>query len=191
MKQRIIDAAMRMFVEEGYEKTSIRNIAERIEYSPGTIYLYYADKDELLHEVQREAFEKLHQYFQEKATSRSPFKRLEQIAHAYIEFGLQQPELYDLMFIIRAPMNKAEEEPGWSNSVGCFSFLMECLQQCMEKKLIIFTDMKMASMSTWSMVHGLVSLHVRCRMKIYEQSEEEVIKAIYQSVNIYLQSIKA
>jgi AcrR family transcriptional regulator len=40
MKQLIIDAAMRMFVEDGYEKTSIRNIADKIEYSPGTIYLY-------------------------------------------------------------------------------------------------------------------------------------------------------
>ena len=41
MRQRILDAAQQVFVEEGYEKASIRNIAERIEYSPATIYLYF------------------------------------------------------------------------------------------------------------------------------------------------------
>ena len=54
MKKLIIDAALRMFVEDGYEKTSIRNIADKIEYSPGTIYLYYKDKDELLYAVQKD-----------------------------------------------------------------------------------------------------------------------------------------
>lgn len=51
MKTMITTAAMKMFLEDGYAKTSIRNIADAIEYSPGTIYLYYKDKDELLFEV--------------------------------------------------------------------------------------------------------------------------------------------
>ena len=59
MRERIINVAIEMFVKEGYEKTSIRNIAEKIEYSPATIYLYYKDKDELLYDVQAQAFEKL------------------------------------------------------------------------------------------------------------------------------------
>ena len=77
MRQRIIDAAIQMFLEEGYEKTSIRNIAEKIEYSPATIYLYYKDKDELLYDVQGQAFEKLYQTFRDEATAKDPFKRLD------------------------------------------------------------------------------------------------------------------
>ena len=74
MRERIIDVAIEMFVKEGYEKTSIRNIAEKIEYSPATIYLYYKDKDELLYDVQAQAFEKLDQTFREKAMHRSAEK---------------------------------------------------------------------------------------------------------------------
>lgn len=190
MKQRIIDAAMHMFLEEGYEKTSIRNIAERIEYSPGTIYLYYSDKDELLHEVQRLAFGKLYEFFLEKATSKSPFKRLEQITQAYIEFGHAQPELYDLMFIIRAPMNKVEEQ-GWKNGGACFHYLVETLIECVEKKLIRFTDVNVAALSIWGMVHGLVSLNVRCRMKILELDEEGIRESINKAAQEYLRTIKA
>jgi AcrR family transcriptional regulator len=92
MKRLIMDAAMRMFVEAGYEKTSIRNIAERIEYSPATIYLYYKDKDELLYDVQAQGFAQLLETFQQKATAKDPLKKLGQMAKAYVEFGMEHQE---------------------------------------------------------------------------------------------------
>ena len=39
LKELILKEAKAVFLEEGYEKTSIRKIADRIEYSPTTIYL--------------------------------------------------------------------------------------------------------------------------------------------------------
>ena len=190
MKRLIIDAAMRMFVEEGYEKTSIRNIAEKIEYSPGTLYLYYKDKDELLYEVQREAFGRLYEHFLEKAPSKSPWKRLEQIMHAYVNFGLAHPDLYDLMFIIRSPMKTAEEKGDWLNGEACFNYLVQCIQECIGRKLIRYTDGRTAALSLWSMGHGLVSLNVRCRLKVMHISEEDVYKGIETAISEYLKLIK-
>ena len=51
MKDRIVQAAREMFLEEGFEKVSIRKIADRIAYSVGTIYNYFKNKDELFHAV--------------------------------------------------------------------------------------------------------------------------------------------
>ncbi|WP_312429818.1 TetR/AcrR family transcriptional regulator [Lacrimispora sp.] len=48
MKKKIMDAAMEVIGQEGYEKLSIRKIAAKIEYSPTTIYLYYKDKAEII-----------------------------------------------------------------------------------------------------------------------------------------------
>lgn len=191
MRRLIIEAAMRMFVEEGYEKTSIRAIADKIEYSPGTIYLYYKDKDELLYEVQRESFDKLLEAFQEKATSKDTWKRLIQVLHTYVEFGLAHPDLYDLMFIIRAPMNTAEKKGGWVNGDACFDYLKNTIQECIDKKLIRYTDTGVASLSIWSMGHGLVSLHVRCRFKVLEISEGAINDIITASINEHLRIIKA
>src|SRR3569832_1622759 len=92
MKRRIIDVALKMFVEEGYEKSSIRNLAEKIEYSPSTLYLYYKDKDELLFDVQKECFEKLDAEFLKKAKAKDPFERLKQICHTYVRYGIDHPE---------------------------------------------------------------------------------------------------
>ena len=190
MRQRIIDAAIQMFLEEGYEKTSIRNIAEKIEYSPATIYLYYKDKDELLYDVQGQAFEKLDLAFHEKATSPDPIKRLEQIMETYIRFGKKNPELYDLMFIIRAPMNVMKEKEIWENGHDSFGFLVQCISECIEKKLIRYDDVMIAALSVWSMGHGLVSLDLRCRFKVMEMDEEMIAAAIEKSVQEYLKLIK-
>jgi len=193
MKRLIMEASMRMFLEVGYEKTSIRNIAEKIEYSPATIYLYYKDKDELLYDLQAQAFEQLFEVFKEKATGRSPLKKLEQLSKAYVQFGLEKPDLYDLMFIIRSPMKKLEKEDGtdaWDNGDNCFNFLLDIIQQGIDQKQLRFKDKLVAALSIWSMVHGLVSLHVRCRMKVMNMEENEVIGAIDITIDEYLKMIK-
>lgn len=191
MRRLIIESAMRMFVDEGYEKTSIRAIAEKIEYSPGTIYLYYKDKDELLFEVQREAFGKLLEALQERAVSKDPFKRLTQVMHTYVEFGLAHPDLYDLMFIIRAPMKTAEEKGEWLNGDACFDYLRIAIQECIEKKMIRYTDPRVGSLSVWSFGHGLVSLQVRCRFKVLEVSDGDVARIIKGSIDEHLRLMKA
>jgi AcrR family transcriptional regulator len=190
MRQRIIDAAIEMFLQEGYEKTSIRNIADKIEYSPATIYLYYKDKDELLYDVQGQAFEKLDAAFHEKARDKDPFKRLEQIMLTYVRFGKSNPELYDLMFIIRAPMNVMEEKELWTNGHDSFGFLVQCISECIEMKRIRFEDVMIAALSVWAMGHGLVSLDLRCRFKVMDMDEEAVTRAIEKSIQEYLKLIK-
>ena len=68
MKARILEAAKKLFLENGFEKTSIRNIAEEIEYSPGTIYLYFKDKNDLLFALHQQAFGVLMASFMNVAT---------------------------------------------------------------------------------------------------------------------------
>jgi AcrR family transcriptional regulator len=189
MRQRIIDAAMHMFLEDGYNKTSIRNIADAIEYSPATIYLYYKDKDELLYEVQRQAFDKLMETFEKEATNPDPLLRLSEISKSYVRFGLDNPELYDLMFIIRAPMN-VDEKIHQTNGRDCFSFAAQTLQECMEKGLVRFEDPRTAILSFWSMGHGLVSLQVRCRLKVLDIAEGDINHILDKSINEYLELIK-
>lgn len=192
MKRLIMDAAMHMFIEAGYEKTSIRNIAERIEYSPATIYLYYKDKDELLYDVQAQGFAGLLEAFQQKATSEDPLERLGQMARAYVRFGLEHPDMYDLMFIIRAPMNKIEEEgTKWENGDACYGFLVRSMDECIEKGLVRFTDKTVAALSVWSMVHGLVALNVRCRFKVSNLQEADISDVMDVAIENYLKMIKA
>ena len=189
MRQRIIDVAMHMFLEDGYNKTSIRNIADKIEYSPATIYLYYKDKDELLYEVQRQAFDKLYDAFMTGATDADPWKRLEQICRTYVRFGLANEELYDLMFIIRSPMN-VDEKIHETNGKDCFGFVVDCLVECMKLGLVRFENPQEGMLSIWAMGHGLVSLQVRCRLKVLDLADGDTNALLDRCINDYLRQIK-
>lgn len=51
LENKIIDAAVAIITEEGFSKLSIRKIATKIGYAPGTIYNYYKNKDEILDHI--------------------------------------------------------------------------------------------------------------------------------------------
>lgn len=190
MRRNIIDAAMQMFTHEGYENASIRKIADKIEYSPATIYLYYKDKDELLYDVQAGCFSKLVEIFKKEATSTDPFKRLEEICMSYVRFGLSNPEIYDLMFIMKSPMNNIDEMEIWQNADDAFGYLAKCIQECMDRDLIRFDNLWVGALSVWGMGHGLISLNIRCRMKVMNMDESEIEASIYAAITSYLNMIR-
>ena len=47
----LIDAARVVLAKEGYDGLTIRRVAERAEYSLGTVYGYFADKDDIVASV--------------------------------------------------------------------------------------------------------------------------------------------
>ena len=59
LRQEILDAARRLFLKNGFQNVSMRQIAEKIEYSPTTIYLYFKDKSALFRSICEETFGKL------------------------------------------------------------------------------------------------------------------------------------
>lgn len=56
LRKKILHTASRLVSQEGHENLTIRKLAREIEYSPRTIYLYFRDKEHLLHEIVEEGF---------------------------------------------------------------------------------------------------------------------------------------
>jgi AcrR family transcriptional regulator len=65
LKALILKGAKKLFVEKGIEHTTIRNIAEEINYSVGTVYVYFKDKNDILHDLHTIGFQELDSYFME------------------------------------------------------------------------------------------------------------------------------
>src|SRR3954466_12386342 len=99
MKDLILQSAHQLFLNKGFEDVSIRNIAESIEYSPATIYLYFKDKNEIFYALHGEAFKKFNEFMSVLAEVKDPFKRLIKMGELYMGFTFQFPKYYDIMFI--------------------------------------------------------------------------------------------
>src|SRR5438874_6636209 len=99
LRQAILTTAAELFLEQGYERFSLRKVAERIGYSPTTIYLYFRDKDDLLFTVVDEGFKLFGQQLASAATTtQDPWERLIALGRTYVTFGLEHPMYYQLMF---------------------------------------------------------------------------------------------
>ncbi len=48
-REDILIAALEVFAEKGFQRATIKDIAERAEIGKGTIYEYFKDKDEIIH----------------------------------------------------------------------------------------------------------------------------------------------
>jgi len=160
LRQEILDAARDLFVREGFENVSMRKIAEKIEYSPTTIYLYFKDKAELLDCICEETLARLvrTQTSIDQDVS-DPLERLRRGLRSYIEFGLKHPNHYKVSFM----MSEAFEDPERavrSRAMGekAFDHLRQVLIQCAEHELINVDDTEATAQALWATIHGLTSL---------------------------------
>lgn len=103
LRERILKVSRRLFVEHGYEATSMRLIAREVGCSSTAIYLYFKNKDALMFAVIDDGFEQFTQKLHEAGTfGGSPVSRLRRLGWAYVEFGLEHVELYSMIFLQRS-----------------------------------------------------------------------------------------
>jgi AcrR family transcriptional regulator len=172
MKKLILRTASELFLENGYEKTSIRNIAEAIEYSPATIYLYFKDKNDLFYSLSEEAFREFFKYLSQTPDLDDPLERLQALGHQYFKFALDNPAYYDLMLILRAPMESHHTEEGWELGLKSHSVLTTIVNECIQQGYFKNKDPEVLSFMIWSFVHGAVSLKIRDRMKMHSETNQ-------------------
>ena len=159
LKKDILTAAKQLFTEKGFEATSIRAIAEKIEYSPATIYLYYKDKNEIVHALHQDGFHLLMQHFSKIDFSQPAFARLIALGRAYMQFAFEHPDVYTLLFSMKEPMQHvAACDIEWHEGDQAFSLLYKTVEDC--KKEGYFKDMESVGLSfmIWSAMHGLCTL---------------------------------
>ncbi|MBI3405385.1 MAG: TetR/AcrR family transcriptional regulator [Acidobacteria bacterium] len=190
LRQEILDAARRLFVREGYENVSMRRIAEKIGYSPTTIYLYFEDKSDLVFALCEETFAKLVQEMQalEKTIS-DPVARLKAGLHTYVDFGLRYPNHYTLTFIM--PHQDFEDHEKYlspaSMGMKAFSFLGRGIAECMRQGKFRPVDVAKASQALWAAMHGVTSLLIVHRDFPWVK-REELIEAVLDAA---LENLKA
>lgn len=162
LKQRILDAAKLLFTKHGYEATSIRKIANVIEFSPTTIYLYYKDKNDILYALHQEGFKMLGSKFNDLAKIEDPFERLKEMGRTYLQFALNHSDFYELMFIMKEPIQWLDENEcasnKWDEGINAFDSLHKTILDCQEKGYFVQQEPKLFSLFVWSTVHGLCSL---------------------------------
>lgn len=168
LKAQILEAAKKLFVKDGYDATSIRKIAAEVEFSPTTIYLYYKDKSDIAYALHQEGFLLLRERFVALEFVDRPFERLKAMGRAYIRFAIDHPDFYELMFIMREPMEYLEihhPEQEWPEGERVLDGLFQTVQACQQEGYFTDIDTQEMAILCWNVVHGLCSLHITGHFK--------------------------
>ena len=159
LRQQILSAARELFVNEGYENVSMRKIANKIEYSPTTIYLHFKDKADLLDSVCKETLLNLLNTLERlKRDTSDPVETLRKSGRTYIEFGLKYPQDYKLTFAIRPQFQKGLGLQEGTIGERVFDYLRSMVSECIQEKIFRQMDVETTGQVLWSAVHGVTML---------------------------------
>jgi AcrR family transcriptional regulator len=161
LRQEIMDAAREMFVVEGYANVSMRKIADKIGYSATTIYLYFKDKNDLLHQICEQTFARLAQNIKAiYMLSDNPLEKLRSGLREYIYFGLKHPSQYEIVFITPLPTN-IETVFEESNGKIAFDTMRIVIAECVSANLLKHNNVELISQTLWAGIHGVTSLLIQ------------------------------
>jgi AcrR family transcriptional regulator len=160
VRQVILSASSELFLEHGYQHFSLRQVAERIGYSPGTIYLYFKDKDAILFTIVEEGAAQFSRMLSEAAQTADLRERLYRIGHTYVQFGLQYPAHYQLMFMQRTDFLERSVGGLPQPMIEIFQVWNRVVEDSMKAGILRMGDPGSTGDTLWALLHGVVSIAV-------------------------------
>jgi AcrR family transcriptional regulator len=194
----VLEKAKKLFLDVGYGKITMRRIAKEIGYTPGTIYLYFKNKEEILYELHNAGFKLLYQYKLNMLDSgvSNALERLREGGKTYVAFALENPEYYELMFNMPEPrdhletLKKATDNVRGEGSIDyamqSYAFLKQSIQACLDEGYLQEVDPDTATFAFWALAHGLVSLIIRKRIPYPQEASRELADA---AIDLFMNSI--
>lgn len=190
LKAQILKASMMLFVEKGIEQTTIRNIANAIDYSIGTVYVYFKDKNAILHALHTQCFSELGGQVRALYNIKDPMERLKAMGNVYIGYAKDNPDKYDLMFNLKAPMEflndiQAKE---WDEGAAAFDVLRTTVQESIVAGHFKGHNLEPLSYMIWGCLHGMCSLEIRERTKgVHLKNPDTIVSAAYNEFSLFLE----
>lgn len=181
-RRAILDAARSLFVREGYEKVSMRKIAERIEISPAAIYLHFRNKADVLSALAEDGFRRFARVLADPADGApDPLAALERYFWRYYEFSRRQPGYFRLMFVRGSsrPLGRDPEAAAWMRQAWAETDAL--VARCVAAgRLPAATDARAAFHLLFAVVHGAAVIRLEGRYCSHRDADllaEDMLRA--------------
>jgi AcrR family transcriptional regulator len=157
VRRKILTAARDLFASEGYERVTMRRIADAIEYSATTIYNHFEDKDDLVQALCQEDFDRLFQHLQQTPSPADPVEAVRQLGLAYARFGTSYPNQYRFMFMTPGKFEYLKEDDA-SPGEQAFGLLRAAVTAAIEGGYFRPGDVDTMAQVLWASMHGAIAL---------------------------------
>lgn len=150
VRRSILDAAMQIGIQEGFEHLSIRKITTILGYSVGSIYYYFKDRQEIMDTIHEEASQLIAERIKAVMDMEKGFEYNNRAVFSTImDLAIDQPEKYNLIVMDKYGKRKETISP-W------LSLMEQLLQRGIEKGELKEMDVTLTTFNIWSSFIGLM-----------------------------------
>jgi AcrR family transcriptional regulator len=169
VREQILTRAFEILVKIGFEGLSMAKIGSKMKMTAANLYNYYANKDELLIAIHKKAYGMLYDKLSDAiSTADTPLEKGKKMVNAFIEFGTQNKNIYDVMFnrqirqhsdYIGTPQEELSNDE-FQSSLRTMLLAMEIFQEYLKTRPDMGkVDPKLFVIEIISALHGLISLY--------------------------------
>jgi AcrR family transcriptional regulator len=131
-KERILEAAVKLFAEKGFDATSVDEIARLAEINKAMIYYYFSSKDELLSSIIRKSINEFTSIIEEIDLSR--FDNLEEMIKAIVREAINYIDGYNMVIKIFQRESLSKSSKWGTNIIDTVSIVFERVESILRKK---------------------------------------------------------
>ena len=156
----ILEAAERIFVAEGYEGATIRKIADEVGVSSTALYMHFQDKGQILLEICAGALELLLERNADIAAKPlDAVVRVRMMLEAYMRWGLEHANAYQLVFSAPRPVSAAQwPEDTADMGAKCYEIFSGVVREIAASGRLRTGTADSAAQALWMSCHGVVAL---------------------------------
>ena len=192
-RQAILGAARDCFFKDGFEATTISQIADGVELSTGTLYLYFKNKEEIYVSILEEGLDILYDVMKSaEPAGGDPAAFIEAYARAYHRFYTEYGQYFDIIFFLRRPDKELELEGDLSEKLNrqtgeCLGLVESAIERGTSAGEFRLVDPYEAARVLWGTMNGLMVLHEK---RTEEMVTEKLPRLVEVAISIMLDGIR-
>ena len=155
----ILDSARHLIAANGHQGVSMRDIAGDVGCSVSSLYLYFANRDALIHTLIDEGFQRWYdeQLAIEARHEHDARSRLEAVARGYVAFGLANPEFYEIMYMFHPRSMERLPRELYRRARRGFDRVVDTVRAGAPGGTLGEEDARVLAAAVWATLHGVVA----------------------------------
>jgi AcrR family transcriptional regulator len=178
LRSDLVRTAIELLEESGESELSLRAVARRAGVSPAAPYRHYADREALVSAVAAVGYRELAERLAAAHPSPSTPEQLATVAIAYVQFALERPALFRIMF--GEPCDRDNDERV-AATAAVSHYVRAIVQRSFPQG-----DADALATAVWALVHGLAFLHLDGKLDASSPAAvaERITSAIYALLTV-------
>ena len=161
-RDQILKCACDLYLSDGIEGFSMRKLAKCVGCTAPALYRHYENKEEVIQEVVAEAYRHFTQYLYRALEGQTPTERFVMAGRSYFDFAMEQPALYEIIYLPTELLGSHTHEPPMTDQVCAIGqFWTDRVREMMDSGYLREGDPYQVSMTLWAHAHGLISIYYR------------------------------